>query len=464
MMSRKRYAHVGFGSRAELYLRAISAQYRDTAKLVGLCDRNEGRLRLAQQWARGQEIEVPVYQDGDFDRMIAETNPDVVIVTTIDSNHDHYICRAMELGCDVITEKPMTTDEHKCQRILDTQKKTGRRCTVTFNYRYAPPRTQVKELLMSGVIGNIVSVDFHWLLDTRHGADYFRRWHRNKCNSGGLLVHKATHHFDLVNWWLSTVPEQVYAIGARNFYRPETAERYGLTERSERCLDCPDGERCSFHLDMREYPSLKLLYLENEKHDGYFRDRCVFGADIDIEDTMQLAVNYRSGATMSYSLHSFMPWEGYVVNFNGTRGRLEHITRETVYISGDGSVPGEIVPEGTKITICPHFRPAYEVEVWRAEGGHGGADPLMVKDIFEPDPVQDKYKRAADQRAGSWSILTGVAANRSIETGRAVRIDELVRGLEDPDYPPMPTAADPIDAVPVESAAPKWFKKEKPPS
>ena len=52
---------------------------------------------------------------------------------------------------------------------------------------------------MSGVIGNVVSVDFHWLLDTRHGADYFRRWHRNKRNSGGLLVHKATHHFDLVN-------------------------------------------------------------------------------------------------------------------------------------------------------------------------------------------------------------------------------------------------------------------------
>jgi len=460
-MTRKRYAHVGLGSRAQLYLRAIGEGYRDTAQLVGLCDHNEGRLHLAQQWALDQGIEVPVYGADDFDRMITETIPDVVIVTTIDGTHDHYICRAMELGCDVITEKPMTTDAQKCQRILDTHKKTGRRCTVTFNYRYSPPRTQVKDLLMSGVIGNIVSVDFHWLLDTRHGADYYRRWHRNKRNSGGLLVHKATHHFDLVNWWLSTVPEQVYAIGARNFYRPETAERYGLTKRGERCLDCPDGEHCSFHLDLREYPALKSLYLENEQHDGYFRDQCVFGAEIDIEDTMQLAVNYRSGATMSYSLHSFMPWEGYVVYFNGTRGRLEHITQETVYISGDGSVPGEIMPEGTKITIFPHFHPAYGVEIWRAEGGHGGADPIMVKDVFNPDLVEDKYKRAADQRAGSWSILTGVAANRSIETGRAVRIDELVHGLDEPDYPPMPTAVDPIDGVYVDSAAPNWFKKEK---
>ena len=61
---------------------------------------------------------------------------------------------------------------------------------------------------MSGVIGDVLSVDFHWMLDTHHGADYFRRWHRNKQNSGGLMVHKATHHFDLVNWWLSSVPER----------------------------------------------------------------------------------------------------------------------------------------------------------------------------------------------------------------------------------------------------------------
>ncbi len=113
-----------------------------------------------------------------------ETKPDAVIITTKDCHHDEYACRAMELGCDVITEKPMTTEAEKCQRIVDTQKKTGRKCTVTFNYRYSPPRTQVKDVLMSGVIGEVLSVDFTWLLDTRHGADYFRRWHRNKVELG----------------------------------------------------------------------------------------------------------------------------------------------------------------------------------------------------------------------------------------------------------------------------------------
>jgi predicted dehydrogenase len=460
-MTRKRYAQVGMGSRANLYVHSIAERFADTAELVGMCDNNEGRLRLWAENLQEQGLAVPAYAADAFDRMIAETNPDTVIVTSKDATHDQYIVRAMELGCDVITEKPMTTDEHKCQRIIDTQARTGRRVTVTLNYRYSPPRTQVKDLLMSGVIGNVVAVDFHWLLDTRHGADYFRRWHRNKRNSGGLLVHKATHHFDLINWWLSTVPEQVYATGARNFYRPETAERYGLDDRAERCLDCPAAEDCSFHVNLREYPTLRRLYLENEAYDGYQRDGCVFSDAIDIADTMHVIVNYRSGAMMSYSLHAFMPWEGYIVSFNGTRGRIEHIAQESVYLSGDGSVPGALVPEGTKIRIYPHFETAYGVEIWRGEGGHGGADPLMVQHIFQPNQQDDKYLRAADYRAGAWSILTGIAANRSMERGEAVRIDDLVQRLAMPDYPPMPSPTDPLDAPVIESAAPPWFKKEE---
>jgi predicted dehydrogenase len=442
-----------------MYSEAIVERFADQAELVGLCDSNVGRLQLRADWAREQGIEVPTFGDDQFEPMIAETKPDVVIVTTQDSAHDHYICRAMELGCDVMTEKPMTTDEQKCQRIIDTQRETGRDCKVTFNYRYAPPRTQVKDLLMSGVIGNVVSVDFHWLLDTKHGADYFRRWHRNKRNSGGLMVHKATHHFDLVNWWLSTVPEVVYATGTRNFYTPETADRYGLTERGERCFGCSESKRCPFYMDMSGYSKLKSMYLENEQYDGYYRDKCVFSAEIDIEDTMDVTVNYCSGARMSYSLHSFMPWEGYTVAFNGTRGRLEHICMETAYTSGDDTVPGELLPEGTKIKVFPSFRNGHEVEVWKSKGGHGGADPVMLQHLFDPNAPDDKYLRAADQRAGAWSILTGVAANRSMESGQAVRIDDLVHDLGEPDYPPMPSATEPLELPGEVDALPSFLKK-----
>lgn len=96
----------------------------------------------------------------------------------------------------------------KSSRNNNGPKQTGRSLRVTFNYRYAPYHTKIKELIESDVIGDVFSIHFEWLLNTQHGADYFRRWHRNKHNSGGLLVHKSTHHFDLVNFGWTAVPKR----------------------------------------------------------------------------------------------------------------------------------------------------------------------------------------------------------------------------------------------------------------
>jgi len=458
MSNKKCYAIIGLGARADMYLDAIIKDYPNFSQLVGLCDNNDGRLQYRRQWAESHGVTVPGYSADEFDKMIVETSPSCLIITTKDCHHDEYICRAMEAGCDVITEKPMTTDEKKCQRIIDTQKKTGKKCTVTFNYRYAPPRTQVKELLMSGVIGNVLSVDFHWMLDQEHGADYFRRWHRNKVNSGGLMVHKATHHFDLVNWWLSTIPVSVFAIGHSKFYTPDMADRIGLLRRGDRCHSCPEMSRCAFSIDLESFSNLKRLYLDNEQYDGYYRDRCVFSDQIDIEDTMVATVDYKSGAKLSYSLNTFMPWEGYTVVFNGTKGRLEHKCEEQVYISGDGSVPGKLKKEGTWIKIYPLFDTAYEVDIWGGEGGHGGADPLMLKDIFQPEDSFDKYLRKADHRAGAFSILCGIAANYSMQTEKLIKIDDLVHDLELPDFPTMPSLLD-AAISPIKPEMKSWLHK-----
>ena len=447
---RKRYALVGVGSRSRLYQTAVLRDYAEHCEMVGYCDNNAGRLKLAQDRARQQTgQEISLYDAKDFDRMIREQKPDVVIVTTKDATHDSYIIRAMELGCDVMTEKPMTTDEKKCQAILKAKAKTGRHLTVTFNYRYSPHRTQVKDLLMSGAIGDVLSVDFHWLLNTVHGADYFRRWHSHKANSGGLMVHKATHHFDLVNWWLSAVPVSVQANGKRDFYTPQMAQRLGLQSHHERCHTCPEADKCTFFLDLAGNNNFRRLYLEQEKYDGYFRDRCVFRPDVDIEDTMNVSVKYNTGTTLSYSLNAFNGWEGYHIAFNGTKGRLEHGIQEQVTVFGDGSTPGAVKPGGTHIRIYPLRAPAYEVELWpEGDGAHAGGDKVMLDDLFLPERPTDKYLRAADQRGGAHSILTGIAANHSIRSGKTIEISDLVRGIGLPDYPEMPNHTDPVPMPP----------------
>lgn len=190
-----RIALVGTGGRGtSMWGRDILKSYPDYLEFVGLCDKNEGRVETGK---RIIGTSCPTYTD--FEKMMNETKPDVLIVTTMDSTHHQFIIRGMELGADIITEKPMTTDEKKIQAILDAEKRTGKTCRVTFNYRYSPHRAKIWELLRTGEIGDITSVDFHWYLDTSHGADYFRRWHRLVECSGSLWVHKASHHFDLLN-------------------------------------------------------------------------------------------------------------------------------------------------------------------------------------------------------------------------------------------------------------------------
>ncbi len=216
----------------------------------------------------GHIAPVATYSVDKFDDMIREQKPDIVIVTSVDRTHHKYNIRAMEPGCDVITEKPMTTTAEKCQEILDAQKRTGREVRVSFNYRYTPLHTKCREVIANGDIGEVFSVHFEWLLDTSHGADYFRRWHRDKRNSGGLLVHKSTHHFDLVNFWINSRPKTVFAFGDLNFYGRENAENRGITKFYNRSTGNPNAEGDPFALDLTKYDINENLYLKAEHEDG----------------------------------------------------------------------------------------------------------------------------------------------------------------------------------------------------
>ncbi|HET9474819.1 MAG TPA: Gfo/Idh/MocA family oxidoreductase [Steroidobacteraceae bacterium] len=441
--ARRRYAIVGMGSRSRMYLTAITGGFASGNELVAICDTNPGRLAVAAKFVAPNKVSPKKYLAADFDKMVKETKPDCVIVTTPDAFHDEYIVRALDAGCDCITEKPLTTTPEKAQRIVDACKRNNRHVRVLFNYRYSPPRTQIKDLLMSNTIGDVMSVDFHWLLNTQHGADYFRRWHSQKAISGGLMVHKSTHHFDLVNWWLGSDPDTVMAYGKREFYTPKMAQRMGLQSHHERCRTCPEKDKCTFYLDLAADRNFKELYLDNEQHDGYFRDRCVFRPDIDIEDTMNVIVKYKTGATLSYSLNAFNAWEGYTIAFNGTKGRIEHEIVEGGAISaGATNYQGE-GRDVVRTRVIPLRGKAQELEPSTGTGGHGGGDNVMLTEVFGT-AEEDKYKRAADERSGLYSILIGSAANRSFVTGTAIKVAELVNGLSSPIVAPMPTRDMPV--------------------
>lgn len=432
----KRYALVGTGGRAKMFVDALAGSYRATNQLVGLCDLSQVRMdwynqRLVDQF---DALPVPTYDAASFDRMIAETRPDTVIVTSMDSTHHLYIVRAMERGCDVISEKPMTVDAEKAQAIFAAIARTGRTLRVTFNYRYAPIATAVREVLLSGAVGRPLHVNFQWVLDTYHGADYFRRWHREKEKSGGLLVHKATHHFDLINWWLQSYPEEVYAMGGLLFYGQENATRRGESYGYARYTGEEAAANDPFALRLDENATLRALYLEAEQETGYLRDRNVFGEPITIEDTMSVTARYRNGTLLTYSLLAYSPWEGYRVAVTGDRGRVEVEWVEQVgkqFVAGAEervAADPEITAKfgGKHIWVFPMFGRPYEVEIPEGVGGHGGGDAVMLEQLFDPQPPVDPFGRAASHLDGAASILLGIAANQAMATGLPVRVDDVL--------------------------------------
>ncbi len=434
---RKRYALVGTGGRAKMFIDAIVGAYQNNAEVVGLCDLSQTRMDWHNQQIAEEFDAAPIatYTADNFDQMVAETKPDTIIVTSMDSTHHLYINRAMELGCDAISEKPMTIDAAKARAIFETIERTGRSLRVTFNYRYAPVSTKVRELLMQGVVGRPLHVNFQWVLDTFHGADYFRRWHREKDKSGGLMVHKATHHFDLINWWLSSYPKQVFAFGDLLFYGRENAVRRGENYSYNRYTGQAAAANDPFALTLDQHPTLRGLYLEAEKDSGYLRDRNVFGDNITVEDTMSVTARYRNDVILTYSLIAYSPWEGYKVAITGDKGRLELDLIESVgkqFVAGEEQtvkVEREDVAKfgGKELRVYPMFGRPYIVEIPEAVGGHGGGDAVMLEQIFSPTPPADPFNRAASHLDGAASILLGIAANTSMATGQPVNVDDLLK-------------------------------------
>ncbi len=412
-MEKRRFALIGTGNRGTtMWGKDLLAGWREHVDLTAIVEKNSLRGERARTMIGSN---APIYEN--IDSMLSEQKPDLVIVCTPDHTHDDIVVRALESGIDVITEKPMTTSVEKIRRILDAEKRTGRRVDVSFNYRYAPTAAKIKELLNSGEIGRVTSVDFHWYLNTKHGADYFRRWHAYTENSGSLFVHKATHHFDLLNWYLDSDPDAVTSFA--------DLQNYGRKGpfRGPRCKLCPHTQECDYYLDLEKDPFLDTLYEDPSKIDGYFRDGCVFREDIDIPDTMVTSIRYRNNVHVSYSLNTFQPIEGHHLAFNGTKGRIEIRQYE--------AQPWEEPKEDTILLIrsFPHGKEAVErITVPHFSGGHYGGDDRMRNMIFKPD-MQDKLAQRAGTRAGAMSVLCGIAALTSSRTGKVVNISDLMPEL-----------------------------------
>jgi len=319
------------------------------------------------------------------------------------------------------------------RQVQAAEARNGRRLRVAHNYRYAPLHRKIKRLIQAGKLGRVVSVEFTYNLDTWHGSSYFYRWNRERAMSGGLTISKGCHHFDLVNWWLGDVPEEVFAFGGLNYFgkdgalRPRDAKGRPLPAAEEK-RRCPvfrkhyagkyDPKSNAIGTGWDE--TFKLPY-DTQYPPG--ERRYIYDDDIAIEDSYSAAVRYRSGATMSYACNFCTPWEGYILGINGTKGRLEVVHRSVPDPTGKTSP----ALDGGRIILYPLFGGKQVMEIPAVAGGHGGADFAIQNDLFIRESAESRQLQLlADSEAGAFAVAVGEAVWRSVKTGRPINIARLL--------------------------------------
>jgi hypothetical protein len=247
---------------------------------------------------------------------------------------------------------------------------------------------------------------------------------------------------ELVNWWLGSEPQEVFGYGRLGFYGADAGIRHGLRRDYQRAYNSPQARDDPFALDISAHQGLRELYLDAEADSGYIRDRNVFDGEISIEDDMAVLVRYVTGASMSYHLTAYSPWEGYRVMFNGSAGRLELEVVESHWqprpdqtVPTTGAIHGEVAMAnagGATIRVRRLWEPPTDTFVAGGHGGHGGGDERMLTALYGPpdlgaEPVSaDAARQSANQRDGALALAVGVAANECFVTGQPVRIADLV--------------------------------------
>jgi predicted dehydrogenase len=415
MTQTTRYVLAGVGNRGlTFFAEPLRKEFKDYGDLVGLFDISHARMAAVNHiWGTA----LPVYTD--FSVMLRELVPDVVIITTNDASHADYVIKTLMAGKRVICEKPLVINADQARRVLQAIQHTERQnigqSLVAHNMRYDPGVNRVKELVEDGAIGQLLRIHFQENLDRHHGADYFRRWHRFKANSGGLLVQKSSHDFDFLNWLVKSPPLQVIARGSLAVYGKCGPFR-GL-----RCKGCAHSEKCSYFAELAtwaENNSGLQLYALAENESGYIRDGCVFDERIDIEDQVDVLYKFENGVEVTYCLTAYSSIESWRVELEGTAGKItyEEIC-PTDWPPGNYVVPGLEKFHSRRLMLYSYRNGMLEIPTtgwmndWEAEL------TTMLPDLFSHSKTAPLTDRQASLEDGIWAVMVGIAANYSIENG-----------------------------------------------
>ena len=377
---------VGTGQRCMGFYGPHIRSNPEKMRLVALADQSQERLTSAVADLGGD-----VRSYAGLDAMLQDTDVEAVIITTPDHTHRQLFDQVLDAGKHVLCEKPMATTIEDAVHMATRAIEKPQTVQMGFMLRHAPLWVKLKQVLDSGVIGRLVNITAVEVLEYYHGASFFRRWHRFRANSGGLLVHKACHTLDAINWLVGSTPVWVSARGGLDTFVPDPRA-------ASRCRDCSLTATCpaAYRMDHKNFTyQTGKQRADLASHAG---DICVFNSVKDTIDNAAVMVRYANGTDLNFSFITTGAVHERYLHLGGQRGEIQASQAE-------GVIRVRPVGEELQTIVLP--------EELRSE--HGGGDAPLMDSFVEC--VATGRRPVADVVSGLHSVALGVGATRSIDLG-----------------------------------------------
>ena len=390
---------IGAGGRG-IGMAGFALNYHGRAKIVAVADIDDGRIKLSQQKFNLS----PNHCYKDYRKLLSSgIKLDGVFIATPAYSHAEIACACLEAGIAVFLEKPMAVSIEDAAKIAKTAKKTGTRIQVGFNLRYAPFFVKLKEIVASGKIGKILSLEWKEVISPHHWASYCRQPSYTKRNIiGSWLLEKCCHDLDLINWITESKCIRVVSFGSRSCFnrRPDLPQH---------CTDgCPIETKCIFST-FKLYSEIVLYHPELKGKTvaqlPKWTTQCVYNTESDLVDHQSSILEYADGVTACFSLMPLSHLESRLVYICGTEATL---------IGCDAKNEIHVYPhQSQKEIICD---PELATE------GHGGADPLIVLAFLDwLDNLEEQPKTTAKE--GLESMIVGCGIDLALRKRRVVDLN-----------------------------------------
>ena len=359
----------------------------------------------------------------DESKFFEKKRADILVIATLDKDHIRQAVKGLELGYDLLLEKPITDEIKECKLILDAQKKYGGKVLVCHVLRYAPAFMKVAELLDNGEIGKLVAIQALEQVEYAHQAhSYVRGNWRRKEDTSAMIIAKCCHDLDLLQFYAKSKCKDISSIGELAYFKPENKPEGA----ADRCVNCKYKDTCTY--------SAKKIYVDLWKEKGSPANiwpqniitvasplteeaiykaieegpygRCVFACDNDVVDHQITQMTFENGVKATLTMTAFTALGGRKMTFFGTDGDI-------------------ILDEETNtVTLRKFGKPVKVFDIIiNNEGGyaHGGGDEGLVTKLY--DVLTGNATNETSLEASIESHLMGIYAEKSrVKGGKLLRI------------------------------------------